>query len=562
MPNCKDCNSEMEFIKEENGFNVYECPDCLLEEREKKKKKPKKHYFLYLLISIIFLGMFVTATTIITNKDIKYGTNTTLNDTGVYYGNSKAFVRTADVVVCRGTSLADDLWKRFSCDVVCASTDSDCGAKINSTIYTLSQAGGGVIDVGCGFYPIENIYIWGASNVKLLGHGSCSILSLDSSDILLRIPASTNNFEVAYFKFNTTNTGSRTGITAGTTPTNNIYIHDIDFGNINYDAFRVTSDIVTNNYHTNLKLERLILNNASFVLGKINNGFLKSSTFNGASVIRNDLGDIGYSEHESDIVDFLVQGNYFYNKINTTICIASSANVTNLNIDNNYFYCNGTAIDYTLTTPWKLYTSISNNRFFLGDYDSSSAILVRNRGVGYVSVNNNYFIDLYGRASGLTTYVSSDISNNYFYGLGSMGILAKAKSNIIGNTFKDLDKQSNSDRFVYVDSGGSYSKVINNNFESTSAESGTAVRLESAKYLTVEGNTFNNFTGTSVYSFDHGVSGIEYNTSYVDDYEYTNIVGSVLCGTTYMNVTYGKTIHNATAQCTCIAGAWKCLNYY
>lgn len=90
--------------------------------------KVSKHFFIFLIVGVLLMGIMVMA--------ISY------TDTGVRDSNGTLISsRTVDVVVCRGTSLADDIVKSFQCDVVCKSTDDDCGDDINRAITTSKQGG-------------------------------------------------------------------------------------------------------------------------------------------------------------------------------------------------------------------------------------------------------------------------------------------------------------------------------------------------------------------------------------------------------------------------------------
>jgi len=148
----------------------------------KKKTKIKKpvtgpvnnstRNIILLILSIFFLAGITYAGTTISNSQAGYlvSDNVTINNTGAFYSGSKTFTRTADVVVCRGTSPADDLLKSFECDVVCKSTDDDCGTIIQNTFNSTSNDGGGKILLRKGIYPVNRTIFW-KENIYLMGDG-------------------------------------------------------------------------------------------------------------------------------------------------------------------------------------------------------------------------------------------------------------------------------------------------------------------------------------------------------------------------------------------------------
>ena len=110
------------------------------------KTNKRKSYLLWTLFIILGISIFGvwgatnyidqsglrTTTVNATNLNINDGKGNAsiLNISGIYINNNKAFSRTADVVVCRGTSVIDDLIKSFTCDVVCKSDDDDCKEEL------------------------------------------------------------------------------------------------------------------------------------------------------------------------------------------------------------------------------------------------------------------------------------------------------------------------------------------------------------------------------------------------------------------------------------------------
>ncbi len=127
-----------------------------------KQKRSYKNYILPIVLSILILGaVSVFATNYINENTVTspsgnfssiQSNNTVINESGMFYSGSKTSVRTADVVVCRGTSLLDDLYKSFTCDVVCKSTDSDCQPYLQSTLG--DNCNNKVVNWAPGNYPV------------------------------------------------------------------------------------------------------------------------------------------------------------------------------------------------------------------------------------------------------------------------------------------------------------------------------------------------------------------------------------------------------------------------
>ena len=89
-----------------------------------KNSRKLRHYVIPVVICLILFSVYVIATTTISNNKVE---STYFNTTDSNYKIS----RTANVVVCRGTSVLDDIYKSITCDVVCKSTDTDCGDEVS-----------------------------------------------------------------------------------------------------------------------------------------------------------------------------------------------------------------------------------------------------------------------------------------------------------------------------------------------------------------------------------------------------------------------------------------------
>lgn len=116
-------NSAKRFHKNPEENLKYINSNKLKDSKEMGNKRSKGFYItLWSILALAIFGIGVYAATY------------TINSQGVFVDGNRSFARTADVVVCRGTSLLDDVVKQFQCDVVCLSTDSDCSQELNNSI--------------------------------------------------------------------------------------------------------------------------------------------------------------------------------------------------------------------------------------------------------------------------------------------------------------------------------------------------------------------------------------------------------------------------------------------
>lgn len=542
---------------------------------EKMKQRNIKNYIIPIVLSILILGVIgVWAGTTISNNANAYlsADNITINGSGAYLQNGANLngvsSGTADVVVCRGTSIWDDYYKSIKwmsgCDVVCKSSDTSiqCGTKLNNTIYTTSQNGGGIINVGCGNYSNGNMYVWGASNVKILGHGSCTIFNIDVSDIFLRIPVNTVNFEIGNLAFSSVQSGQRTAIDIGTPPTDNIYIHNIDFGNVNFNSFRFTSGGVTSSFHTNLKIERVKAINSSFIIGQSNGFILSNSYFSGYGVGANTQSDIGYSENGASIYNGKVFLNHFDNN-KTTFCIASSNNAQ-FDIYDNYFDCDRNAIFTALTQATNRTILNINDNYFNVSGSNNQVIYFNIRSPdSLATITNNKFIGTALSSSniGIFTLMPSIIDNNIFMNISDACIYLKSKSIVSNNKFYNCDRTTTSNRWVSLESSANYSKIIGNIFSSDVSADYQMINIQTGTTnITSLRNTYYGLPFSVPYLFGGSTSGIEENNSCLDDYVYNNYMPST-CSNSMGASCFGITLQkNATSSCKCTGGAWKCWN--
>jgi hypothetical protein len=218
--------------------------------RINRNSKNNLKNFLFIIFGIIFLaGMSMAYTNYISNSGISTSGNytgdvgnfnkvnvgnvsltgngnLTMFDGSVYRGVSSG---TADVVVCRGTSTADDVYKSSKilsgCDVVCKSTDSIdiCTTKLNNTVNVGNQD----ILIKKGQYLINN-YLFINSNTSITGENKLTELK-NNLDTPILYSLNKENIEISgiyingNFSLNSNNIDIR--------GSKNIYIHNNKFDN-------------------------------------------------------------------------------------------------------------------------------------------------------------------------------------------------------------------------------------------------------------------------------------------------------------------------------------------
>jgi len=226
-----------------------------------KKNNNWKRNILFLIIATILLGSFVIATTYITDDSGTFSSSK-INDSGVFYSNQKAFSRTADVVVCRGTSVLDDLYKQFTCDVVCKSTDSDCLDDLNVAKTYVSL--GGRIYLMHGSYNISDTFSLDGEGVYLEGDVLAGVSKWDNrrTTLLIALPS----FPVTSNLLNISGYGSgvkNLWLDGNNVAKNGIYVYSIygngrnfiDYVNVNNftnDGVLVSSNSQSEDYINNL----------------------------------------------------------------------------------------------------------------------------------------------------------------------------------------------------------------------------------------------------------------------------------------------------------------------
>lgn len=512
----------------------------------KANKFIRSNKSLILLVSIILIGVIgVMASTYV------------INSNGISVDGNKSFARTADVVVCRGNSALDDIIKSFQCDVVCLSTSSTCSALINQSINTLSLTGGGYIYLSEGVYPITN-YISPASNIKLIGSGSSTILNLASSDEIFRytgaVGTNVSNFEIAFMKFNRTSASSSVGIDFPNPVVSNIYIHDIDFGNINRDCFRININNLIESYSNNIHIENIVCN-ASFVIGRAENLWIEDSIFLGQSADRNTLGDIGFSENNASVKNIYIKDNYFQNLQINNPCIYTNQNAS-IKFIGNTFKCNGTSISITSdNTAITSNIDIVGNTFLLVPSGAVGAITSDKRSnLSIVNIADNNFIgDGSDNAKrGILLDMPFSITNNYFLATSNMGIGIQTDGHgiIEGNTLVDCDNANSGNRWIYLENQED-STVKNNNFYAYKGWANAVIRIINGNRTTIEGNKYFGITANP-----YQLSNNAINTTYIDSYDYGAGISSLECSTSQQSPFYEKIIHNSTNLALCTGGNW------
>lgn len=482
----------------------------------------------------------------------------TVNNSGQFYSGQKTCVRTAYVVVCRGTSLPDDLYKYFTCDFVCASTDNDCSNEIEKAINNT-----GDIYISSGVYPIRT-YIVPHNNSKVLGSGMTTILNLTGTDEIFRSSGGLYNFELGNLKMIQSGISNSVGFEIAESPSSNIYIHDIDFGNLNYDCLRITTYSSTLFRHSNINLERLNAHGCGMIFGKLDGLKLLDSYFNGTSSNRNVLLDVGFTENNANITNVLIQGNTFFNTNISNPIIGSSLDALGINVLNNYFYNNGSSINvgrssFDVKADWNINGNSFNTYPNLLAYPIIQFTVRSQRST--ININDNNFNSQQNSDYiGISSYSPTLISNNYFDTIGDACVIGKGNLKITNNYFSNCASYQTANGVISLYSDPDYDarNVISDNYFDPASTTGyfRLIRLSGATNTSIYANSYNNIiNNTNNYYFDAGIGGVEYNSTYIDDYIYSFIPNS-LCGINALG--YGKTLHNSTTSCTCTGGAWKC----
>lgn len=580
-------------------------------------KSSNRNLILTITGILILSVISVIATTTITNNYVSTPTgnfsssinsnNITINNTGMYYNSNKVSVRTADVVVCRGTSVLDDFLKSFSCDVVCRSTDNDCGDDINT--YTL--IGNYNIYLSKGLYPLsDSINL--SSNISLIGSGiGLTILRLNDAidrDVItnknkgLEIDKNIliKNIEIDGNGLQQTSTISR-GIYFRNV--DNVFIENNKISNtrgfnIGYASltsnFATTNSLIFNNI-LNRNLNGLPLSDIIAVECKeciISNNIIKNingagiTTANMKSIIieSNTLNITDYSfnlEGPSIQTDIKIKNNIVYNNgTGGGILISSGKQTKNIEVLNNNinlglgFYLlsltgintsnikfNNNIVNKTSSTSELIYLSSNTSDIqIVGNYfdinPSFNLHLIRSYNVTNLKINDNY--------------VSNSGASFYFPGgnINKVSIIG----NIIYNPQYSLLYGDNIKSYLTISENTIYNGGISND-----ATWGNAITCSMCLNSIISNNNLINSTingiklrdaagvtssNNSIFSneitlLDYSKSFISMTTSttnYADTYTYSGVLPPCANYTRFNE----RIIHNSTSLCFCYNGDWIC----
>lgn len=234
--------------------------------------------------------------------------NNKLDTTDQRYNESS---RAYDKIVCRSTSAAQDTNLARECDIVCLSTDNDCGDDINNAV-----ANNTVLKFRNGHFPITTaISKTNIQNFAMLGDPG-TILHFNNSKILF---TSSQNIELTNFYLN------------GTTA-------DTDAG---FYRFTNSEGII-------LSYNKLLHPNTDSRFAYISNGsrvFINNNIWNSNS---NGLCNIDASGD-----NWVLENNYWNNT--GTACINAFGSLCNARFTNNFYASDGDAygaISLEEYTPW------------------------------------------------------------------------------------------------------------------------------------------------------------------------------------------------------------------
>lgn len=283
---------------------------------KKSNNNKKTAHIIWIVFGVLFLSVVGYTTTTINNNQATVS-NTLINDSGVYYSGTKAFSRTADVVVCRGTSALDDLYKSFTCDYVCPSTSPSCDILINIAITNACNNNYGIIKLGVGEYGLDKPLYRTCNYINFVGAGiNKTILKINSISLanfgytfMIRTNETYNstNWEISKITFDS-NQSSGSGNSGGAiTPSNGDYIHDILIKNSDY--FGIYANLLNN----------VILQNIYFT------GYMKADRIGGADWNNVNINGIYFINNitGSANIDIL----RFNNSILQNVEISSTANL-------------------------------------------------------------------------------------------------------------------------------------------------------------------------------------------------------------------------------------------
>ena len=494
-------------------------------------------------------GCTITGDLNITSGNI-YAGNVTINETGQFYSGQKTSVRTADVVVCRGTSLLDDLYKSFTCDVVCASTDSDCGDNINnackgnhcllmegtySTTTTINLTSYSYLEGEGMFLTLINYTQTSGSAIR--SSGSINDVGIQIENLGIDGNAQINtdyNFGYGIMLHNITNF-----------LVDKVYIKNTEADGVNIGGSIAYFGKVINSYFYNISREGIQLEYGNNILIDNNNfDTINNRAINIENLRANSLVDS--ITITNNIINHFCIGGIVVSDTN------SANNLTNIIISNNVISglipCFGI---YTTDTIYGIkVVRVGTNALISGVVinantvrnllnSTASGIFVQVNNGGLVSVDSNILSNIgkYGILG--SSKKGLLISNNILSNLGDVGIqLDDEQIMTIGNVIINASTYG-----IRTENDYAYNNtVMFNKIYGGSLTAGIRALGSDGTYI---GNVINDATDK--------YSAVP-TSNYIDNYDYSGTLPS--CSAS--GVFSGNTIHNSTTSCTCTGGAWKC----
>jgi len=483
--------------------------------------KNKSRNIILLILSIFIFSGLVYAGNIISNNANAYyqADNVTLNNTGVYYSTSsdtKKLTKTADVVVCRGTSLLDDLIKSFTCDVVCKSTNTECSTAINS-----KSSNNTYLFLSRGNYPIGspiNVY----NNWKLQGAGDGLVwlnkkagYTGGNADIirLNEVIPFYNNVEISGVSLNGSLDDSvATGVGININTVNNLNIHDISIYSTSGYGMSLGCQGATNIYKNNTQVY-----NVKIIQPRSN-----KDAFGGGCLQDCDIHDI-YIERNGAI------GNgSFIDLTNRDGCVFSNLRFKGIGVINNAVW--GFSSDFNATN--EVVTNLNMQNVWYGIFYGS--------GSGNININNVL----------INRTAENGLSNGIF--------LSGDNSAVHDIDFSNIH--------IINANGSQYSFILKNtsniNIDGLTIKgiSGYGVEFQTSSI----NNSLKNYI-IDVPSFPI-VIGNSWQTSgsstYIQGYDYpyyTQVINNTNFDPT-LSVFNRQTIYNSSSACRSNGTAWKCWN--
>jgi len=507
----------------------------------------------WIVFGLLILGGIAIANTVISDSPSSYfsGDNVTINETGVHYSttsDSQKLTKTADVVVCRGTSALDDLIKSFTCDVVCKHNDDDCSDELDSSLTSNS------VVIWRGVFPIPStgtgvkMGLSNFENVILYADGAIlNISSVDANSQTFVQISSVNNFRIIGLEIlgNKTCGAANNCIGLEVKNNNNIYLENIKITGVK--GFQIF--VNTNNNQNNI--------------------YIYDSYFEGYGVA--DVIGGGVSSSVANATNIIIHDN-FVNQSNES----ETKGTTNSKITDNIVISH----NETLVSNIGISNYESFNNIIDGNLVDGGVIL--NNG-NYSRITNN-FVNHYGiqSNSGISSNGKGNIiSSNTIIGGGKNGIYIQGDYNLVSNNWIEnlTERRSVNPIGIVIESTSDNNKINDNvivNPSSNTIQNG--IYLATATNNIIENNVFYN-NGAVTANWIHATANSKNNTI-KDNKIYGNVTGFTvyndLGDDNYFDVTAvsgdisstltcadnsprnGEIESNSTTSCICLNSNWKC----